>query len=456
MLVVISDLHFEEEASDRIGPSIQLTRNFSPEAFVNLKKWLIIDKIKAGADVVDVVLAGDIFDMYRTSLWFKDKIRPWDDPKLFAQPGPHEDKILAILNAIANPKEPDQKNVVESLEAIKLLKKPPLNATIHYLPGNHDRLANASASIRARVSDLLGVKAPTGSFPNMLQFSDPPVLIRHGHEYDPFNFSTDHTTGPVPCNIPPSEYNAPTFGDFITVEVLSYLPVLFRDFGKNDSAILANNIKKELYLRLLEFDDVRPPSALLDYLLTTPGTGLNKKKLWEILQPVAKDLLDKIRSQPFLSSSIWALRKNVGMFWVMLLKLLLWCKVWNVALPLWVLQIVSSMALNSGSATDATLIDTAKNEEGIASQNVRAVIAGHTHDPKVELLGSHGQVQQYYIDTGTWRNRILCTPNEKTFGKLKALTYVVVYGKNEDPPGMPKKIWSFDYWSGYTQRWSIQ
>jgi hypothetical protein len=67
-------------------------------------------------------------------------------------------------------------------------------------------------------------------------------------------------------------------------------------------------------------------------------------------------------------------------------------------------------------------------------------------------------MEQYYIDTGTWRNRIPSTPDEKGFGRLKALTSVVAYGRDEDPGKAPppqdeKKVWSFDYWSGFTQRW---
>jgi len=39
-------------------------------------------------------------------------------------------------------------------------------------------------------------------------------------------------------------------------------------------------------------------------------------------------------------------------------------------------------------------------------------------------------------------------------GRVKALTYVTVYASGEDqgkPPEQKKE--SFDFWSGYTQRW---
>jgi len=89
---------------------------------------------------------------------------------------------------------------------------------------------------------------------------------------------------------------------------------------------------------------------------------------------------------------------------------------------------------------------------------VRAVIAGHTHEPQVALLDATSGVERYYIDTGTWRNRVPATPDEGGFGQLKALTYVVAYGRDEDPgkeqpPAGSAKLWSLDYWSGFTQRW---
>ena len=63
--------------------------------------------------------------------------------------------------------------------------------------------------------------------------------------------------------------------------------------------------------------------------------------------------------------------------------------------------------------------------------------------------------ERYYIDTGTWRNRVLATEDYQAFGRLKALTYVVLYGEDEDTGKMTesRKFASLDFWSGLTQRW---
>jgi hypothetical protein len=263
----------------------------------------------------------------------------------------------------------------------------------------------------------------------------------------------------VPLAIPETEYEAPGFGEFITVEVASQLPVLFRaKYG--DAPILSTNSLRELYLRLLQFDDVRPQSALVDFLLATPGTGLDEDGLWGLLSPVVKDLLDRIHGQPSLSFALSTVRKLVGTRWVVFVKLLLALKVWKAGLPFWLVRAIANKARATGGASSSGLVATVQKEAVLGHADVRAVIAGHTHEPQVALLGSRGDVQQYYIDTGTWRTRIPSTPNERAFGRLKALTYVVAYGTNENrtrlaaQPGAVK-IWSFDYWSGFTQWWPL-
>ena len=105
----------------------------------------------------------------------------------------------------------------------------------------------------------------------------------------------------------------------------------------------------------------------------------------------------------------------------------------------------------------------AKRELAISNGSARFIVAGHTHKPQVSLLDEsllHGE--QYYIDTGTWRNVIMSAPSKDTFrfGRVKALTYVVIYGFDEDPgklasPNGIAKRESFDFWSGYTQRYFV-
>src|SRR3954453_13096667 len=107
MLAVISDLHFEEEASDintdaSGRPAVSFSRNTPAEAYRRLVTWLATEAHRTQAQRMDLVLAGDIFDLHRTMLWFTEKpesARPYVSLSEVGQE--LEDKVLYILSAIA-------------------------------------------------------------------------------------------------------------------------------------------------------------------------------------------------------------------------------------------------------------------------------------------------------------------------------------------------------------------
>ena len=72
MLVIISDLHLEEESSRDIKSDdpnvapIEVTRNVNPRAFEKIFARWSQQAERAGAGKLDLVLAGDIFDLHRT------------------------------------------------------------------------------------------------------------------------------------------------------------------------------------------------------------------------------------------------------------------------------------------------------------------------------------------------------------------------------------------------------
>jgi hypothetical protein len=55
-----------------------------------------------------------------------------------------------------------------------------------------------------------------------------------------------------------------------------------------------------------------------------------------------------------------------------------------------------------------------------------------SHCDGVELLAAAPQLESYYVDTGSWRNRIPATTDRSGFGRLEALSYAVVWGAGED------------------------
>ena len=115
MLVVISDLHFEEEALDRVcqGSSpvhLPFVRNLDPEAFHLIIARLAAEVERNQAHRLDVVLAGDVFDLHRTMLWFGTCAADGSDVADANPQRPYvaiqhvtpalEAKVLAILDAI--------------------------------------------------------------------------------------------------------------------------------------------------------------------------------------------------------------------------------------------------------------------------------------------------------------------------------------------------------------------
>jgi hypothetical protein len=72
MIVVISDLHFEEEARDAIRNAdgeVELShpRNIPANAYCRLIGALAKSAERASPDSMKLVLAGDIFELYQTA-----------------------------------------------------------------------------------------------------------------------------------------------------------------------------------------------------------------------------------------------------------------------------------------------------------------------------------------------------------------------------------------------------
>jgi hypothetical protein len=117
-------------------------------------------------------------------------------------------------------------------------------------------------------------------------------------------------------------------------------------------------------------------------------------------------------------------------------------------------QFISNTVL--GNWSDEPGVETiVSKEEVIQSGEFRYVVAGHTHRSNVALVASDEISERYYIDTGTWRNRVPATPDYKAFGRLKSLSYAIIYGPGEDKgeSAHTGKVSSIDFWSGVTQRW---
>ncbi len=481
MLVIISDLHLEEESSRNIKShdpdidSIDVTRNVNPRAFRKIfARW---DKQaeRAKVEKMDLVLAGDIFDLHRTGLWFQgedpDKIRPYVSADESEIDDELEGRVIEILDKI-NARGSRPYEILEMFrelitEGIYVDENgegqnfyiPKENIRIHYFPGNHDRLANGTPQIRKKVRELLGMSSNGAKFSPSLTFDEERALIRHGQEYDRYNFSLDvgrQLRRKTPLKIDDSDYAKPTLGDFVTVDIASRLSQEFR-WHYSDDKILRDDLLRSAYARIIEFDDLRPQVAALNYLLHIPAIGITPKRIWDrIYAPVVIDLFDKVHDHPFLTKSLKQLDKW-GIDSIDAIQFAIFTRAWERTIKSygWI-KWLSDMGTKVNGEGPLPQQFAAREKTVLDGRNL-FIVAGHTHRPTVEFIGGGNHGEQFYVNTGTWRWRIYSNGDFSAFGRVKALTYAIIYGPEEDvsrrTPVGQTKVASLDFWSGVTERW---
>ena len=127
--------------------------------------------------------------------------------------------------------------------------------------------------------------------------------MRHGHEYDPNNFGVNLTMdSALPAVLPAEWYKRPVLGDITTLELAARLPKIFKDHY-SDAVILRQAPLLTLYQRIMEFDNVRPANALMNFLFSSPGLsavtpGNTSSRCFKARDDIARDMSLK---QQFLS-----------------------------------------------------------------------------------------------------------------------------------------------------------
>lgn len=444
MLIVLSDLHFSETESSQIG-DLRISRNLRAENYLayfsELNKLAIANKIQK----VDIVLAGDILEISRSAIWLEGEDRPYIDNDA-VQPGSvAEATILKIINAIAS-----DMDVSATLDLFKgIVNHFAMPVKLHLILGNHDRLANATPLIRKSVRNLFGLPGGDALFDHHLILNDPLgkpfCLVRHGHEYDRTNFAIDVLEREsIPTFIPESIYGQSSLGDITTIEFGAALPWLFmKRYGEED--ILKDLTLLALYQRLIEFDDVRPATAWLSYLFSTPG--VDEKRTWELMEPCFTEVVRYLGThEQFLSTLKQT--KAISKFNRWALKSLIRSRIIESGVPFWIIKLIMNRV--SRTIKLESQAEWAKREELILDEDsgCKCVISGHSHFSELVLLSSSTGDERYYINTGTWRNYIPATKYYDHFGRLRALTKVIVFYPMEREEDVNGRQWAFHYLSG--------
>lgn len=441
MLIVMSDLHFADSSSNSLDGYV-FNHNLPAEVYTSFFKE-IADFIRdSEIEKIDLVLAGDIFEITRSALWHTGHLRPYLHNDEIVEGSEAEAKVLEIIEAINQ-----DERVLASLSVFRnlssFLQKP---VQIHFVPGNHDRLTNTSPRIRNRVQELLGLQVDQKYFDNQyIHYNNgtPLVLVRHGHEYDKSNFSADlHTWSEIPTFIDKSYYDKPVLGDIVTTEVAAKLLLLFREHY-SDATIVADDDLMLIYQRLIDFDNVRPSNALINFLFSTPG--LSKKEVWRFIEPVMLKLLDEIGTSGDIVPNLLNLGQLTGVSAVTL-KSLLRTRLWKYGMPFWVIKtLLNPISRRSKINDNLDLIlreESFKNDES----TIKCLVCGHSHHPLVELLEVENGSEKYFINSGTFRNVITSTPSLSRFGRLRSKARVLIFTEKERNPEYSRETgWSFDF-----------
>ena len=248
----------------------------------------------------------------------------------------------------------------------------------------------------------------------------------------------------IPTEFPLEAYDKAGLGDITTSEFGAALSRLFIE-EHGEEAILESKKRMALYQRLMEFDDVRPTTAWLAYLFSTPG--VNKEKTWNLIKPAFTKIINTLAFHEEFHNTLKqsdALNPLLRILMMAILRSGIFMK----GVPFWLMKRI--MKIVSRNIKVKSQVKWAKRESLLkgADATCKSVISGHTHFAEVSLITAKNGYEQYYINTGTWRNVIPATRKFKHFGRLKALTKVILFDPQEKDAVTDDQDWAFQYMSG--------
>ena len=441
MLVIMSDTHFAEFFSNQLGEKT-FNNNLPSIVFQNYFEELAVIARQHDIQKIDLVLAGDIFEITRTSLWLVDELRPYVNVKDVMEGSALEARLLEILDAIQN-----DSIVAEILDLFFHLRDIlGVDVKIHFIPGNHDRLVNATPLLRKKVRAILGMPPSSETFPRVYHHREGlshTVLVRHGHEYDSINFGMDiKHLDVIPRLIDSEAYEKPNLGDFITVDVAARLPIQFK-LHYGTEKIVEDEVLGLIYERLVEFDNVRPATALMNFLLSTPGVA--RKEAWLKIAPVMTEMVNAWSTSDVLRLFAAEIRKQNAMIGFVL-AWFIGSKMKIKKIPFWMVN--SFLKIFARKIKLPSLVSRVQKEAVFSdpTSEINCLVMGHTHLPEVKLMKVINGREKYYINTGAWRKLLPATADLMNFGHLRTLTKAIIFDEDEHNAEYGEDAgWSFDF-----------
>ena len=425
MLVFLSDLHFVDGTAGEHNVPIEAF-----EIFLEDISWAANRLVDDGINVeeIKIVFLGDIFDLLRTEKWFPypEAERPW---------GTNEKKIEAHAKTILDSISRKNKATFDLLGGeLKSKFDFPLEPERIYVPGNHDRLCNKYVSLRKKVCRNLGIPASGIPFGHHFEDVKYGVFARHGHEYDKFNYEGGTSYGH-------NDYMRVPIGDPITTELVSKLP--WKVMQQPAVKKLPKKEQKALRRNLEEIENVRPYSAILEWLLYQVKKNLSVK---EAIEDSVDEAINEFNKLKFVKkwykhhdkwTDFWDEADQIQAFLFLLEKFKVFPSEKFLPLLELVIKHVEKDKLSEAAQAEYLHLDS----------RIRYVVYGHSHVPlqmPVRAVGSEGEKHHVYLNTGTWRSRYHKTKEGLGFIGWKNLTYLVFYRKEEKGLDFP----AFATWTG--------
>ncbi|MBM4041482.1 MAG: hypothetical protein FJ290_23520 [Planctomycetes bacterium] len=403
MLVLFSDTHFSDGTVDAL--------NVPAYAFRVLQDHLaaILERPGTRVESIEVGLLGDVFDLVCSAAWQPPGPMPWDTPDAAL-----EARVGAILDA----------TIAANAEALgffaqlgSALGRP---TAVYYLPGNHDRAANAFASTRRRLAAALRVKHDAAKpFPTSRLWHDYGVFAEHGDRLDPV---MAEVAGTVSC-----------LSDAFTVHIMCGFVLRFREWARGHGL---PDGQAWVLREVQEVDHVRPKWATADWF---------------------HGLLTRVRDERVRDGLAGAWRAAMASFQTIDPAR------FGVPPGAEVLRLIRHEGLGQAEAMlgnplarkvlgdrDDAHVAAAQEALRAHSPAVRYVVHGHTHSAaRVPLDMADGRPRLYF-NTGTWRHTINLALSPDGQRRLlvpwEEMSFLVVYKEGESPG--PAAPYGYEMWRG--------
>ena len=386
--VFISDIHLSDATTG--------DHNISQSTLNGFWKDIQEDIAKAGGEK-ELIILGDFIDVIRSTRW-KGNMQPWINKEEI------KETVNEIVDAVINKNEP----------IFNTLKEYTNNGLkITYVMGNHDRLINGDGydDIRIKLQNALGLE-PTGEkFPWKYPSGNLPIYAAHGNDYDVYN-TTINIENPEGDALNP-------LGDAIVTLLINQYPQKVYDLRQD----------KDVFEKLQEIDNLRPSTIAPFWIYYV---SQERKELKDILQTQWENILGEFSGNAFVDD--WSNKHRVD---YLKLKKGLDC--------------LTNMTVAKIYEKFSGFINRedpyAKQAMDLVNSKCDYVLFGHTHESCVQLLDVHDGRNKYYINTGTWRKRIVpgkYKTNDIVFGNQRSIDYVLFTIDD----AKPNEIKEFQLWNG--------